>query len=93
MEGTSGICVDGRCAVQVCGNNAIEADEVCDDGNRRSGRPKYAATVSSTMPKAATVVVRLHQIRGAQGLTLMMSTPNAPSIAARASVVTVSKTA
>lgn len=37
VDGASGLCVDGRCAVQVCGNNAIEAGEVCDDGNRRAG--------------------------------------------------------
>ncbi len=37
VAGASGVCVNGSCAVQVCGNGELEIGERCDDGNRRSG--------------------------------------------------------
>jgi cysteine-rich repeat protein len=37
VDGSSGVCSDGLCLIQICGNAAIESGEVCDDGNRRDG--------------------------------------------------------
>lgn len=32
-----GVCVGGECVARGCGNALVEADEVCDDGNRVAG--------------------------------------------------------
>jgi cysteine-rich repeat protein len=37
VDGASGVCSDGLCLIQICGNAVIESGEVCDDGNRRDG--------------------------------------------------------
>src|SRR5262249_21268440 len=37
FSGSVGACFSGVCLATGCGNGVLEPDEVCDDGNRRSG--------------------------------------------------------